>query len=217
MSNLTEQKKSTAEKHIVIHPSILYAGNPVALITTLNSNGETNISPMSSTWELGERLVLGMTRASQGYENLRREKECVVNFPSSDLWQRVEQLARTTGRNPVPERKQATGYHFEPDKFTCAALTPLEAEDVKPLRIAECPLQFEARLLALHQSASLSQDDPAAFGIFEMQVTRVHAHAAIVHAGTNHIDTTAWSPLLYVFRHYFGTGPDLGRTFKAEA
>jgi flavin reductase (DIM6/NTAB) family NADH-FMN oxidoreductase RutF len=217
MKRLAEPQKSIKNEHIVIHPSILYAGNPVALITTLNSNGETNISPMSSTWELGERLVLGMTTASQGYENLRREHECVVNFPSSDIWPQVERLARTTGRRPVPEHKQAIGYHFEPDKFACANFTPLGAEDVKPSRIAECSLQFEARVLALHHSTNLSQKDPVAFGIFEMQVTRVHAHAEIVHAGTNHIDTAAWSPLLYVFRHYFGTGPDLGRTFKAEA
>ncbi len=211
------EKEKKLEDDIVIHPSILYAGNPVALITTLNSNGETNISPMSSTWELGEHLVLGMTRASQGYENLRRERECVVNFPSSAQWKQVERLARTTGRNPVPEYKEATGYYFEPDKFTCAGFTPLESETVRPLRIAECPLQFEARLLALHESTDMAEDDPVAFGIFEMKVTRVHAHAAIVQVGTNHIDTTAWSPLLYVFSHYFGTGPDLGRTFKAEA
>ncbi|GHO85778.1 flavin reductase family protein [Dictyobacter formicarum] len=217
MSQHTAQKKHTSEQQVVIHPSILYAGNPVALITTLNSNGETNISPMSSVWELGERLVLGITSTSQAYDNLQHEGECVVNFPSSDLWEQVERLARTTGRNPVPEQKKAIGYYFEPDKFSCTDFTPIEAEDVKPLRIAECPLQFEARLLKLHQPASLSQDDPVAFGIFEMQVTRVHAHATIVQAGTNHIDTAAWSPLLYVFRHYFGTGPDLGRTFKAEA
>ena len=48
MNHLVEQKKHTLEKHVVIQPSILYAGNPVALITTLNSNGDTNISPMSS-------------------------------------------------------------------------------------------------------------------------------------------------------------------------
>jgi hypothetical protein len=26
---------------------------------------------------------------------------------------------------------------------------------------------------------------------------------------------TAWKPLFYVFRHYFSTGADLGKTFKA--
>lgn len=217
MNQLTEQRKNLLRQHIVIHPSILYVGNPVALITTLNSDGKTNISPMSSTWELGNRLVLGISSSSQCYENLQRERECVVNFPSSDLWERVEQLARTTGRNPVPEEKQAIGYYFEPDKFACAGFTPLESESVKPPRIAECPLQFEAKLLALHHPTRLPLDESAGFGIFEMQVTQVYAHPAIVHAGTNHINTSAWSPLLYVFRHFFGTGPDLGRTFKAEA
>jgi flavin reductase (DIM6/NTAB) family NADH-FMN oxidoreductase RutF len=52
--------------------------------------------------------------------------------------------------------------------------------------------------------------------IAETRVTRVHAHADIVIPGTNHVDTGRWEPLLYVFCHYFGTGPDLGKTFKAE-
>lgn len=94
MASSAKQKTGTQDEHMVIHPSILYAGNPVVLITTVNSNGTANISPMSSTWELGDRLVLGMTTASQGYENLKRERECVVNFPSSAIWQQVEQLAR---------------------------------------------------------------------------------------------------------------------------
>jgi flavin reductase (DIM6/NTAB) family NADH-FMN oxidoreductase RutF len=46
--------------------------------------------------------------------------------------------------------------------------------------------------------------------------TNIHAHRNIVVPGTNHVDTATWNPLLYVFRHYFGVGPDLGRTFKAE-
>jgi flavin reductase (DIM6/NTAB) family NADH-FMN oxidoreductase RutF len=52
--------------------------------------------------------------------------------------------------------------------------------------------------------------------ILEMRVLRVHAHADIVVPGTHHVDTTRWSPLLYVFRQYFGTGTQLGRNFRAE-
>jgi hypothetical protein len=39
--------------------------------------------------------------------------------------------------------------------------------------------------------------------------------AEIVKDGTDHVDTERWSPLLYVFRHYFGTGDELGETFRA--
>jgi hypothetical protein len=32
----------------------------------------------------------------------------------------------------------------------------------------------------------------------------------------NYIDPEKWQPLIYNFRHYFGLGEDLGRTFRAE-
>jgi hypothetical protein len=47
-------------------------------------------------------------------------------------------------------------------------------------------------------------------------VLRVHIHADLVVPGTNHVNTDHWQPLFYVFRHYFGTGPDLGSNFRAE-
>jgi hypothetical protein len=34
--------------------------------------------------------------------------------------------------------------------------------------------------------------------------------------GTQRIDPARWNPLLYVFRHYYGTGRELGRSFRAE-
>ena len=44
----------------------------------------------------------------------------------------------------------------------------------------------------------------------------MHAHADIVVPGSSHIDPRRYRPLFYVFRHYYGVGPALGRTFKAE-
>ncbi len=54
------------------------------------------------------------------------------------------------------------------------------------------------------------------FTIVEAQVLCVHAHERIVVDGTSHIDTDSWSPLIYNFRHYFGLGSRLGKTFRAE-
>ncbi|MGZ9719125.1 hypothetical protein [Rhizobium miluonense] len=89
-------------EHIVIKPSVLYVGTPVALITSINPDGTTNISPMSSAWALFDRMVLGLTSTSKGRENAMRERQLVLNFPSPDLWPKIEALAPTTGRNPVP-------------------------------------------------------------------------------------------------------------------
>jgi flavin reductase (DIM6/NTAB) family NADH-FMN oxidoreductase RutF len=199
----------------VIKPSILYFGTPVILISTLDVEGRVNLSPMSSAWALGDRVVLGMGCMGQGCDNLLQQREAVINIPSPAQCAAVEAIAATTGRNPVPPHKVAMGYHHDSDKFRTAGLTPLASELIAPPRIAECPLQLEARLLAAHRSTGI-EDPRAAFMTLEMQVLRVHAHDDITLPDTNHIDTSRWSPLLYVFRHYFGTGRQCGRNFRAE-
>ena len=209
--------QSQQPQSIQIQPSILYYGTPVALITTLNADGSPNISPMSSSFALGDRVVLGMAEGGQGLDNLRRTGECVINLPSPALWRAVEKLAPTTGSRPMPQYKNALGYRYVPDKFGCAGLRPLPSLCVGPPRIAECPLQLEARLLVAHPAqAADAREPPPDFCILETRVVQTHAHRDIVIDGSQHVDPVRWQPLLYVFRHYFGTGARLGRTFKAE-
>ncbi|WP_163509946.1 flavin reductase family protein [Fodinicola acaciae] len=203
---------TSVEQHVRIEPSILYFGTPVALITTRNRDGSANIGPMSSAWALGDTVVLGWSTASQTMANIERERECVINLPSADLHRQVEALAPLTGANPVPDQK-TDKFRFERDKFGAAGLTPCDSETVRPPRIVECALQLEARVTAVHVPGG---PDNGFFRIVETYVQRVHAHIGIVKAGTDHIDTRRWNPLLYVFRHYFGTGPELGRSFRAE-
>ncbi|GAA2757310.1 flavin reductase family protein [Actinopolymorpha rutila] len=195
--------------HRTITPSVLYFGTPVVLVTTRNPDGSANITPMSSAWALGSTVVLGLGDSGQAVPNLERERECVLNLPSADLWERVERLAPLTGRHPVPAAK-AGKYRHEPDKFGAAGLTPLPAETVRPPRIAECALHLEAEVV------SITPGTEGGFRIVETLVRRIHAADGITVPGTSHVDTGRWQPLLYVFRHYFGTGSRLGRTFKAE-
>lgn len=209
----TSMTKAAASEHLTISPSVLYFGTPVVLITTLNSDGTPNISPMSSAWALGDQVVLGLGSSGQGAENLQRERECVLNFPSPALWPQVERIARATARNPVPSHKAQAGYEYVADKFALGAFTAIASQMVRPPRIAECPIQFEAKLVAIHGEPVENQ--PEFHLIAETRVLRVHAHSSIVVPNTHHIDPAKWSPLLYVFRHYFGTGTELGKTFKA--
>ncbi len=196
----------------VIHPSILYFGTPVILISTVNPDGTANLSPMSSAWALDDRVMLGMGLSGQGCQNLLRTGEAVINVPDPSLHGAVEAIADTTGCREVPAYKKVMGYRHVADKFTLAGLDEVPSETVTPSRVAQCPLQLEARLLAAHRG-SPSGGKEAGFVSLEMQV---HAHDAILHAGNDHIDTGRWSPLLYVFRHYFGTGPKLARNFRSE-
>lgn len=212
----TMPARQTPDRHVAIDPPILYIGTPVALIVTRNPDGSGNISPMSSAWMLGNRAVLGLSSNGQGIANLRRERELVINFPNAAMWRRVEAIARTTGRRPVPPDKAALGYVFDDDKFSTGGFTRQPSDLVAPPRIAECPIQFEAQVAAMRGAARGGAGPAPDFHIVEAEVVRVHAREDHVVPGTHHIDTTRWAPLLYVFRHYFALGDDLGRTFKAE-
>lgn len=196
-----------AEHFRTIQPSILYFGTAVVLLTTLNEDGTTNITPMSSAWTLGNRLVLGLGAQSHGLANMLRHGECVVNLPDHSLWSKVERLAPLTGANPVPEGKNA---RHEQDKFAAAGLTATASARVRPDRVAECPLQIEATVCGIRQAA-----DMPAFFIIEADAVQVHARTDLVRGG-RHIDPSKWHPLIYNFRHYFGLDEQLGKTFKSE-
>jgi flavin reductase (DIM6/NTAB) family NADH-FMN oxidoreductase RutF len=182
-------------EHVVIWPRILYFGTPIALVTSVNVDGTANIGPMSSVWALGYTLVMGWESTAHTLANLERERECVVNLPGPELVEQVEILAPLTGRNP-PAAHKADTFRYEPDKFGAAGLTPVSAETVKAPRIAECPLQLEAKITAIHEPAT--RPDGKYFRIVEAHVQRVHALPRIVKQDTNHIDTQRWSPLFYV-------------------
>jgi flavin reductase (DIM6/NTAB) family NADH-FMN oxidoreductase RutF len=202
------QTKTT--KHKLIEPKILYYGTPVVLLTSLNEDGTSNISPLSSSWALGKILVLGIGLGGKALTNLQRHPECVINIPDPALWQAVEALAPLTGVTPVPDYKKALGFRYEKEKFAVAGLNAIASESVKPSRIAECPLQIEAKVRHLR----IPEHSPF-FAIVEAEALRVHAAEEII-TGGHHINTDVWSPLIYNFRHYFGLGSRLGKTFRAE-
>jgi flavin reductase (DIM6/NTAB) family NADH-FMN oxidoreductase RutF len=206
---LTTLPTDTAAPRIAIEPRILYFGTPVVLLSTENPDGSSNLAPISSAWALDRTVVLGLGRDGQTAQNLGSRPDLVINLPAPALWPAVERLAPLTGRNPVPETK-APGCRYEPDKFTAAGLHSAPSHTVRPPRVAECPLQFEAR------AEQLRPDISGDFVIVEAVVRKVHADPRIIVPGTDHIDPATWSPLIYNFRHYFGLGPELGHSYRTQ-
>ena len=190
-----------------IEPKIFYFGTPAALISSLNEDGTTNLAPMS--------LVLGVLDGTKTAENLARHPECVVNIPSPELWENVEELAPLTGKNPVPEAN-AKQFRFEPDKFKSAGLRPLTSDLVRPARARECPVQMEACVQGLHRISGAKLEELGEGIAAEVEIVRVHVASDFV-LGDRYIDPARWSPLIYNLRHYFRLAErELGKTFRAE-
>ncbi|MEV8455656.1 flavin reductase family protein [Streptomyces sp. NPDC052095] len=195
--------------HRTITPSILYFGTPVVLLTTENPDGTFNLAPISSAWALGQVVVLGLSREGRTGANLEERPELVISLPEPGQWTAVERLGGLTGRPPEtgPGNRAA---RYEPDKFSASGFRAQPSRRVRPPRVAECPIQLEAR------AARVAPDVAGEFLIVEARVVKVHADERLVVPGTQHIDPGAWSPLIYNFRHYFGLGPEIGHSGISE-
>lgn len=192
--------------HQVITPKILYLGTPVVLISTVNEDGSANLAPMSSAWWLDQSCMLGMGTRSKTVENLRRERQCVLNLPSSDLVSAVDRLALTTGKHPMPDYKAKMRFRYEPQKFEAAGLTPVPSDLVRPPRVAECPVQLEAVIEVFHTFGA--PDDHAA--AIEARIIRVHMDERILNTEKrHHIDSDKWKPLIMSFCEFYGLGEKL--------
>lgn len=200
-----------ADEFVAISPEILYFGTPVAVVSSLNADGTTNLAAMSSFWTLGDRFLLGLTRFGQTWANLARTRECVLNMPTPSEWDRVERLAHTTGRSELTEYHRAAGIAYAEDKFAVSGFTAMSSDRVAPLRVAECPVQIETRARAIHPAS-----DDAPFVYVEVQKLLVHAQRRVLNLPGTRFDIAAWSPLFYVFRHYYGKGAHLGKSFRAR-
>ena len=166
--------------HKTIEPTILYFGTPVALISTLNPDGSPNLAPMSSAWWLCWSCMHGLGQMGQTSDNLIRTRECVINLPLEDLVKRVDRLALTTGKHPVPERKRQWGYRYEPDKFGIAGFTAVGSESVAPPRVRECPLQMEG---IVHNFRPFGKNVSA--NVFEVHIVNLHVEEKLLVGGVH--------------------------------
>jgi len=199
----------TTPTHTVLDPAILYFGTPVVLLSTIDDRGITNTAPMSSVFWLGQTALLGMGGRSVTAQNLLSTGECVINLPSSHQVDAVDRMALTTGRFPVPADKAAVGYRHEADKIGRAGLHARPGDTVRALRIDECPVNLEARIVGSRALQKEHPDDGDTF-VFEAQVTRVHVHESIrLHGTKDRIDPDLWRPLIMNFQRFYGLGDEV--------
>ena len=148
---------------------------------------------------------------SQTSDNLIRTRECVINLPSEELVSCVDRLALTTGKNPVPEKKNGWGYRHEHDKFEVAGLTPVASEMVSAPRIKECAVHMEG---VVHEYRAFGKN--VAANSFEVHIVKLHVEEGLLMNG-RHIDPVKWRPLLMSFCRFFGLGGEVHPSRLAES
>jgi len=112
--------------------------SPIFLVTTYKENGKPNATLQSwSTFfsNSGKMLcIMGSVRKTYHlYESLMQRKECVLNFPSSVIYDKCSATIRNN--------------EYEDDEITMSGLTVEPAVSVDAPRIAECFLNLECTYL----------------------------------------------------------------------
>lgn len=103
------------------------------LVTSISSNGEHDIAPMSTVVIASYNPPLfsvAIHPSRKTYKNIKATKEFVVNIPTLDI---ADQLFKTADKTIK-------------DKFKETGLTKLKSEKVKPARIKECIAWIELEL-----------------------------------------------------------------------
>lgn len=192
---------------IDISPTAHYYGNLVALVTSLDPQGHTGITPISSTWALDHHFVIGLSNLNQGFHNITQTGEAVINFASPAMIEGIERISLTTSRSPVPREKEPLFTHCA-NKWELAGFTQEAARTVAPRIIAESPIAIEATL-----ANSMSLGD--SMWALHLTVSRVRIHDHLSR-DSRHVDIRAWKPVFYTFRHYFARGAHLGANPRAD-
>lgn len=194
--------------------SSLYFGTPVALLSTRNPDGTTNLSPISSWWILDNSLTFGLATMNKCYENLTTHPEIVLNIPDSHLWKNIEAIAATSGKNPLPIQKKKMGYGCEKDKFSRSNLNEVKSICVSPGSVKECPVQIEARVIRQMPLGDSGEERVA----MEAHILRVNIAEKLLDNCRRkpRFIVERWRPLYYIFRHYYSLGERLGENFRCD-
>ena len=187
-------------------PNMFYYGFPVVLLSTIDEKGKADVTPISCTFTLGTNAVIALVKLNQAYENVMAVPEVVLNLPNASMWEQVEKIAPYTAKDPVPAQK-ASKYTHTDDKFALGGFTPLASDKVRPPRVAECPIQAEAKVVNVN--------DRNGYVLLELEIVQVHAQDHLVMEG-NKINPLQWEPLIYNFKHYYGIGEHKGLNFTIK-
>ena len=141
------------------------APRPIALVSTLSTDGIRNLSPFSFFNAFGANppmVAFAPSRRGRDgtnkdtYHNLIATKECVIQMVSFDM---VEQVSLAS-----------TEYDASIDEFTKSGLTPIASDIVEPPRVAESLFQMECKM---QQMIELG-DGPSSGNLAICEVVKFH-------------------------------------------
>lgn len=147
---------------------------PIALVSSINSEGEVNLSPFSFFNLFGVNppvLVFSPARrvrdntTKHTLDNVADVPEVVINIVSYSIVQQTS-LASTEYERGVNE-------------FLKAGFTPISSEEVRPPRVEESPVAFECKVIQIVPVGN----GPGSGNLVFCEILRIHVKDSVLIAG----------------------------------
>ncbi len=147
------------------------APRPIALASTIDRQGNQNLSPFSFFNLFGinpTTLIFSPSRRSRDntvkhtYENVKEVPEVVINMVNHAM---VEQVSLAS-----------TEYPRGVSEFIKAGFTPIPSETIRPMRVKESPVQLECKVRQVIETSALG----GSANLVICEILRVHIDEGVL-------------------------------------
>ena len=144
---------------------------PIAFASTIDEAGNANLAPFSffNVFSANPPIMIfsparsGRTNETKDtYNNVKNVPEVVINVVTHEI---VQQMSLAS-----------SPYESGTDEFTKAGFTKLDAETIKPFRVAESPVQFECKV---NEVIELGKEGGAG-NLVVCEVLRIHINEEVL-------------------------------------
>lgn len=163
MLSIDPKEISTGKLHGYLLGAV--APRPIAFASTIDSEGNPNLSPFSFFNVFGANppiLIFSPARrvrdntTKHTLDNALATKEVVINMVNYDI---VQQMSLSSSEYPAGV-----------NEFDKAGFTMLPSEKIKPFRVAESPVQFECKV----KDIILTGDEGGAGNLIICEIVKLH-------------------------------------------
>ncbi|MDC0652097.1 flavin reductase family protein [Flavobacteriaceae bacterium] len=171
MFSITPKDIPTSKLHGYLLGAV--APRPIAFASTIDENGNPNLSPFSFFNVFGSNppmMIFSPARRVRGnttkhtLQNVEKVKEVVINVVNYDI---VQQMSLSSSEYPEGV-----------NEFEKAGFTMLASDEIKPFRVAESPIQFECKVTDIIYTG----DEGGAGNLIVCEVIKIHINESVLDA-----------------------------------
>lgn len=169
MLSLDPKEMKLGQLHAYLSGAI--APRPIALVSTVDENGEDNLSPFSffNVFSANPPIAIFSparrvrdNTVKHTYDNVKVKPECVINIVNYDI---VQQMSLSS-----------TEYPKGVNEFTKSGLTPVASEVVQSKRVMESPVQLEC----IVKDVITLGDGGGAGNLVISEIVRIHINESVL-------------------------------------